>query len=50
LKTKIEDGQYVIKAEMPGIDPDKDVEITLNRERLVIDRCADRRILGGRWL
>jgi HSP20 family molecular chaperone IbpA len=37
VEDKIEDGRYVIKAEMPGIDPDKDVKITLNNDRLVID-------------
>ena len=37
VEDKIEDGRYVIKAEMPGIDPDKDVKITVNNDRLVID-------------
>lgn len=37
VEDKIEDGHYVIKAEMPGLDPDKDVKITLDNDRLVID-------------
>ncbi|MBT2407603.1 MULTISPECIES: Hsp20/alpha crystallin family protein [unclassified Streptomyces] len=30
------DGAYVVKAELPGIDPDKDVEITLHHRMLTI--------------
>jgi HSP20 family protein len=26
----IADGRYVLRAELPGIDPDKDVEVTVN--------------------
>jgi HSP20 family protein len=29
LEGYVEDGEYVIRAEMPGIDPDRDVEITV---------------------
>ncbi|XVQ09667.1 Hsp20/alpha crystallin family protein [Spirillospora sp. CA-255316] len=29
VENGIEDGDYVIRAELPGIDPDKDVEITV---------------------
>lgn len=32
----IEDGTYVLRAEMPGIDPDKDVEVTVEQDRLII--------------
>ena len=31
-----EDGTYVVRAELPGIDPDKDVEVTLERGVLTI--------------
>jgi HSP20 family molecular chaperone IbpA len=37
VEDKVEDGHYVIKAEMPGIDPDKDVKITVENDRLVIE-------------
>lgn len=37
VEDKVEDGHYVIKAEMPGIDPDKDVKITVEDNKLVID-------------
>ena len=30
----VEDDVYVLRAEMPGIDPDKDVEITMSDHRL----------------
>lgn len=32
----IEDSTYVLRAEIPGIDPDKDVELTIDRGRLII--------------
>lgn len=31
-----EDGRYVLRAELPGIDPDEDVEITVNNGVLTI--------------
>ncbi|WP_046471537.1 Hsp20/alpha crystallin family protein [Allosalinactinospora lopnorensis] len=31
-----EDGRYVVRAEMPGIDPEKDVDITVASGRLTI--------------
>ena len=37
LEDKIEDGRYVIRAEMPGLDPDKDVKITVEDNTLLID-------------
>ena len=37
VEDKIEDGRYVIRAEMPGLDPDKDVKITVEDNTLVID-------------
>ncbi|MFE9650331.1 Hsp20/alpha crystallin family protein [Streptomyces sp. NPDC006365] len=29
VEERIEDGQYILRAELPGIDPAKDVEITV---------------------
>jgi len=37
VEDKIEDNHYVIRAEMPGLDPDKDVKITVEENTLVID-------------
>jgi len=31
-----EDGKYVIRAELPGVDPEKDVEVTVNADVLTI--------------
>jgi HSP20 family protein len=36
LEDEMEDGHYVIRAELPGIDPDKDVDITVRDRRLTI--------------
>jgi HSP20 family molecular chaperone IbpA len=38
----VEDGSYVVRAELPGIDPDKDVEITVTGDTLRIH--AERQI------
>jgi HSP20 family protein len=37
----VRDGSYVIRAELPGIDPDKDLEVTVARGVLTIN--AERR-------
>lgn len=37
----VKDGRYVLRAELPGIDPDKDVEITVSNGVLTIH--AERR-------
>lgn len=37
----VKDGNYVVRAELPGMDPDKDVEITVDDGRLTIH--AERR-------
>jgi HSP20 family protein len=36
LEEYVEDGKYVIRAELPGIDPEKDVEITVGEGILTI--------------
>lgn len=36
LEDSVEDDRYVIRAEMPGIDPDKDLEISVSRGVLAI--------------
>ncbi|MEU9047795.1 MULTISPECIES: Hsp20/alpha crystallin family protein [unclassified Kitasatospora] len=40
-----EDGTYVVKAELPGIDPDKDVEITVGNGVLTVhaERSEEKR-------
>lgn len=37
VEDRMEDDHYVIRAELPGIDPDKDVKITVDDHTLVID-------------
>lgn len=32
----VEDGQYVVRAELPGVDPDKDVTVTVESDVLTI--------------
>ena len=32
----VEDGRYVLRAEMPGLDPEKDVEVTVQGDVLTI--------------
>jgi HSP20 family molecular chaperone IbpA len=36
IEDYIEDGTYVIRAELPGIDPDQDVELSLQGDTLTI--------------
>ncbi|MFQ2843309.1 Hsp20/alpha crystallin family protein [Mycobacterium paragordonae] len=36
LEDDMEDGRYTLRAEIPGIDPDKDVDITVRDGRLTI--------------
>lgn len=36
IETRFEEGAYVVRAEMPGIDPDKDVEVTVTDGILAI--------------
>ena len=36
LEDEMEDGHYVVRAELPGIDPAKDVKITVHNGRLTI--------------
>lgn len=32
----VEEGAYVVRAELPGIDPDKDVDVTVENDMLII--------------
>ncbi|HEX3005685.1 MAG TPA: Hsp20/alpha crystallin family protein [Angustibacter sp.] len=41
IEDRMDDGQYVIRAELPGIDPEKDVEISVSDGVLTIS--AERR-------
>jgi HSP20 family molecular chaperone IbpA len=36
LEDEIQDGHYVLRAELPGIDPAKDVDITVREGQLTI--------------
>lgn len=36
VETRFEEGAYVVRAEMPGIDPDKDLEVTVTEGILAI--------------
>lgn len=36
VETRFEDGAYVVRAELPGVDPDKDVEVTVTEGVLAI--------------
>ncbi len=36
LEDEVQDGHYVLRAEMPGIDPEKDVDITVSNGMLTI--------------
>ncbi|MGO8960450.1 MAG: Hsp20/alpha crystallin family protein [Streptosporangiaceae bacterium] len=41
VENYVEDGKYVVKAELPGVDPDKDLEVTVSGGILTIK--AERR-------
>jgi HSP20 family molecular chaperone IbpA len=36
LEDEMKDGRYVVRAEMPGVDPEKDIEITVRDGQLTI--------------
>lgn len=36
IEDYVEDGHYVVRAELPGVDPDKDVELSLRGDTLTI--------------
>ncbi len=36
LEDEMQDGHYILRAELPGIDPDKDVDITVSNGQLTI--------------
>lgn len=36
LEDEVKDGRYVVRAEMPGVDPAKDIEITVRDGQLTI--------------
>ena len=49
LEDEMEDGHYVLRAELPGIDPDKDVDITVRDGRLTIKaERGERKEIKGR--
>ncbi len=36
LEDEMKDGRYVVRAEVPGVDPEKDIEITVREGQLTI--------------
>jgi HSP20 family molecular chaperone IbpA len=32
----VDDGSYVVRADIPGVDPDKDLRVTVNAGRLIV--------------
>ncbi len=48
LEDSIENGHYVVRAEIPGVDPDKDVEVSVEGRHLTIkaERCEQRQNKG----
>ncbi|WP_420753103.1 Hsp20/alpha crystallin family protein [Rhodococcus sp. O3] len=36
VEDHIDDGRYIVRAEIPGVDPDKDITVTVDRGRLDI--------------
>jgi len=49
LEDEMEDGHYVLRAELPGIDPDKDVDITVCDGQLTIKaERTERKEIKGR--
>jgi len=32
----LRDGEYVLRAELPGVDPERDIEVTVTRDILTI--------------
>jgi HSP20 family protein len=45
VEERVDDGELVVRVEAPGIDPDKDVEVTIDRDVLTIgvERRAEKR-------
>ena len=49
LEEDVTDGHYVVRAELPGIDPAKDVDITVSDSRLTIKaERSERKEASGR--
>ncbi|HUO37086.1 MAG TPA: HSP20 family small heat-shock protein [Mycobacterium sp.] len=49
LEDEMTDGHYEVRAELPGIDPEKDVEITVREGRLTIKaERSEKKDAGGR--
>ena len=51
LEDEVEDGRYVVRAEIPGVDPAKDVDITVRDGRLTIKaERSERTEEGVQWI
>jgi len=49
LEDEIKDGRYEVRAEIPGVDPAKDIDITLRDGQLTIKaERSERKEFGGR--
>ncbi|WP_343063913.1 Hsp20/alpha crystallin family protein [Haloechinothrix aidingensis] len=46
VEDELAEGSYVIRAELPGLDPDKDIEITVHDGRLTIKAQREERSQG----
>lgn len=42
VEDSIDNGRYVVRAEIPGVDPDKDVEVSVEDRQLTIKAPAQR--------
>ena len=46
LEDYVNDGTYVLRAELPGVDPEKDIEVTVAKGVLTISAHRSRRSRG----
>lgn len=44
----LRDGQYVLRAELPGVDPERDIEVTVTRDILTITAERHEDLVGRR--
>ena len=46
MEDYVRDGHYIVRAEMPGVDPDSEVDLSVNEGVLTI-RADDLRVIGA---
>jgi len=44
----LRDGEYVLRAELPGVDPERDIEVTVTRDILTIRAERNEDLVGRR--